>query len=64
MNLKQLEEIRKKVEEIKSLISLDSTGAIDVHETVKELEEKVLRQMRAELWSLYEQGKVRIIEEA
>ena len=63
MNLRQLEMIRKKVEVIKELINQDPDGAYDIEDKLRELEKVVLKEIRAELWRLYEKNAIIVKEE-
>ena len=62
MNLKQLEEIKKRIDEIKALLKQDPIGSIRIKEDVDALELDVLNHMQEELWSLYEQGRIKVEE--
>ena len=63
MNLRQLEKIREKIEDIKELIKQDSTGAYDVEDKLRELERVVLEEIQTELWNLYEKDAIIIRED-
>jgi len=62
LNLKQLEEIKKRIDEIKALLKQDPIGSIRIKEDVDALELDVLNHMQEELWSLYEQGRIKVEE--
>lgn len=64
MNLRQLEKIREKVEDIKELIKQDPSGTYDIENKLRELERVVLKELQAELWKLYEKDAIIVKEEA
>ncbi|RLE67057.1 MAG: hypothetical protein DRJ38_00355 [Thermoprotei archaeon] len=63
MNLKQLEQIKEKIDEIKLLIADDPIGCYPIERALKRLEVRVNDEIQAELWSLYRSGRLRIVEE-